>query len=88
VLTATEEYFSDQDLFAHWLAEECDCEVGNMDKSDTSSGLFKSWKEFAVSAGHPSGSRQSFADQMTRHGFKYYRGRKSREFFGICLRQP
>ena len=24
VLAATEEYFSDQDLFAHWLAEECD----------------------------------------------------------------
>jgi putative DNA primase/helicase len=37
VLSATEEYFSDQDLFAHWLAEECDCEPGNMDKCEKSS---------------------------------------------------
>ena len=37
VLAATEEYFSDQDLFAHWLAEECICEPGNMDRSETSS---------------------------------------------------
>jgi putative DNA primase/helicase len=86
VLAATEEYFSDQDLFAHWLAEECACEPGNMDKSETSAGLFKSWKDFAISAGHASGTRQSFADQMARHGFRYYRGRKTREFFGITLK--
>jgi putative DNA primase/helicase len=87
VLTATEDYFSDQDLFAHWLAEECDCEPGNMDKSETSSDLFKSWREFAISAGHPPGSQQSFKDQMIRHGFKFYRGRKVRMFFGGTLRQ-
>src|SRR6185503_17730437 len=46
VLAATEEYFSDQDLFAHWLAEECVCEPGNMDRSETSSSLFKSWRDF------------------------------------------
>ena len=86
VLAATEEYFSDQDLFAHWLAEACDCDPGNNDKSETSGDLFKSWKEFAVMAGNSPGTQQSFKDQMTRHGAKYYRSRTSREFFGIRLR--
>jgi putative DNA primase/helicase len=86
VLAATDEYFSDQDLFAHWLTEECDCDPGNADKSETSSRLFKSWKEYAVAAGNSPGSQQSFKDQMTRHGFRFYRGRKAREFFGIGLK--
>jgi putative DNA primase/helicase len=86
VLAATEEYFSDQDLFAHWLAEECDCAPGNMDKSETSGKLFKSWRDFATDAGNSPGSQQSFKDRMTRHGFKFYRSRHSREFFGIALR--
>ncbi|MCK1450103.1 hypothetical protein IVB36_04065 [Bradyrhizobium sp. 35] len=86
VLAATEEYFSDQDLFAHWLAEECVCEPENRDRSESSSRLFKSWKEFALGAGHTPGTRQSFQDQMIRHSFRYYRGRKTREFFGISLK--
>lgn len=86
VLAATEEYFSDQDLFAHWLAEECDCEPGKNDKSETSSALFKSWKDYAMMAGNTPGTQQSFKDQMTRHGFKFFRGRKAREFFGVTLR--
>lgn len=86
VLAATEEYFSDQDLFAHWLAEECDSEPGNNDKSETSGTLFKAWKDYAIAAGHSPGSQLSFKDQMIRHGFKFYRGRNSREFFGIRLR--
>jgi putative DNA primase/helicase len=86
VLAATEEYFSDQDLFAHWLAEECICEAGNMDRSETSGTFFKAWREFAIAAGNSPGSQQSFKDQMMRHGFKFHRSSKSREFFGISLR--
>jgi putative DNA primase/helicase len=87
VLAATEEYFSDQDLFAHWLAEECNCEVGNMDRSETSGTLFKAWREFAIAAGNPPGSQQSFKDQMKRHGFRFHRSSKFREFFGISLQR-
>jgi putative DNA primase/helicase len=87
VLAATEEYFSDQDLFAHWLAEECICESGNMNRSETSGNLFKSWRDFAVGAGNLPGSQPSFKDQMIRHGFRFFRSSKSREFFGISL-QP
>jgi putative DNA primase/helicase len=86
VLAATQEYFSDQDLFAHWLQEDCECEPGNNDMSDTSSNLFKSWKDFAVSAGNTPGTQQSFKDQMVRHGFRFYRSMKAREFFGIRLK--
>jgi putative DNA primase/helicase len=87
VLAATEEYFSDQDLFAHWLADECDCEPGNTNKSETSGRLFKSWKEYAVAAGNSPGSQQSFKDQMIRHGFRFYRSARAREFFGVMFRQ-
>ncbi|MCC8961724.1 hypothetical protein H8A95_05160 [Bradyrhizobium sp. Pear76] len=85
VLAATEEYFSDQDVFAHWLAEECVCDPGNVDRSETSGKLFKSWREFAQSAGIGPGTQQSFKDQMLRHKFKFYRTAKAREFLGISL---
>lgn len=86
VLAATEEYFSDQDLFAHWLQEACDCEPGNTHKSETSGNLFKAWRDFALAAGNPPGTQQSFKDQMIRHGFRFYRSAKAREFFGIRLK--
>ncbi|WP_291856620.1 phage/plasmid primase, P4 family [Bradyrhizobium sp.] len=86
VVAATKDYFSDQDLFVHWLDEDCDCEKGNNNKSETSSELFKSWKEFALTAGHPPGTRQSFNDKMDQEGFKFYRSAKKREFFGIRLK--
>ena len=86
VLAATEEYFSDQNLFVHWLEDDCESDVGNSEFSETSSILFKSWKDYALSAGNSPGTQQSFKDQMTRHGFRYYRGRIAREFFGVRLK--
>ena len=86
VIAATDEYFSDQDLFAHWLTEECICEPGNTDLSESSGKLFKSWKDYAVAAGTGPGTQQSFKDQMIRHEFKFYRSAKAREFFGIRIR--
>ncbi len=86
VMEATAEYFSDQDLFQHWLNEECECDPENKELSESSSVLFKSWKEFAVAAGNSPGSQQSFKDQMLRHEFKFYRSMKAREFFGVRLK--
>jgi putative DNA primase/helicase len=86
VIAATEEYFSDQDLFAHWLAEECDCEPGNIHKSETSGTLFKAWRDFAAVAGHQPGSQLTFKDRMIQHNFVFKRSNKAREFFGIRLR--
>jgi putative DNA primase/helicase len=86
VTAATEEYFSDQDLFEHWLSEECRCEPNNRHLFGSSNELFKSWREFALEAGHPPGTRQSFGDRMARHGFKYNRDRRSRYFVGVQLK--
>jgi len=86
VIEATAEYFSDQDLLRHWLQEECICEPGNMDRSVASSILFKSWSDYAKAAGHKPGTHSTFKDNLTAAGFKFYRGEKAREFFGISLR--
>lgn len=86
VTEATAEYFSDQDLFRHWLEEECICEPGNIDRSASSSSLFKSWSDYAKGAGHKPGTTSTFKDNLTTAGFKFYRGAKAREFFGISIR--
>jgi putative DNA primase/helicase len=86
VIEATAEYFNDQDLFQHWLDEECICEPGNIDRSAPSSVLFKSWSDYAKAAGHKPGTTSTFKDNPTAAGFKFYRGAKAREFFGISLR--
>jgi putative DNA primase/helicase len=39
-----------------------------------------------LSAGNSPGSQQAFKDRMTRHGFKFYRSARAREFFGVALR--
>ena len=86
VVEATAEYFGDQDLFRHWMEEECICEPGNKDRSASSSSLFKSWSDFAKAAGHKPGTTSTFKDRLTAAGFKFYRSAKAREFFGIGLR--
>jgi putative DNA primase/helicase len=86
VIEATAEYFGDQDLFRHWLEEECICEIGNRDISESSSVLFKSWSDYAKAAGHKPGTTSTFKDNLTAAGFRFYRGAKAREFFGIRLR--
>jgi putative DNA primase/helicase len=86
VVDATAEYFSDQDLFRHWLQEECICETSNTNRSESSSVLFKSWSNYAKAAGHRPGTTSTFKDNLLAAGFKFYRGAKAREFFGINLR--
>jgi putative DNA primase/helicase len=86
VIDATAEYFSDQDLFRHWLEEDCVCEPGKADRSESSSVLFKSWSSYAKAAGHKPGTASTFKDNLQAAGFKFYRGEKAREFFGISLR--
>jgi putative DNA primase/helicase len=86
VVHATEEYFSDQDLFAQWLAEECDVDASDLNKSEGSRKLFGAWKEYAIAAGHPPGTQQSFKDHLTLRQVRFYRSNRSREFLGIQLR--
>lgn len=86
VIEATAEYFSDQDCFQHWLQEECVCEPGNMDRSEASSVLFKSWSGYAKAAGTKPGTTSTFKDNLIAAGFRFYRSKTAREFFGISMR--
>lgn len=72
VADATREYFEDQDLFSQWLGE-C-CRVHPL-VSDKSSDLFASWKAYAEARGIRPGDMKSFAEKMTRAGFKKERPR-------------
>ena len=69
VVAATDDYFSDQDLFGHWLQEDCDAEPGNGYKTETSGALFASWSSFSMRAGEKSGSQKGFAAEMQKRGF-------------------
>jgi putative DNA primase/helicase len=74
VLTATEEYFADQDLFSQWIEDECDAEPGNRWKSEKSGDLFASWAAYAKRAGEDPGSKVAFADELTEREFVQDRG--------------
>jgi len=85
----TEDYFSEQDTFAQWLSDECDCDPGNTWKMGTSKELFDSWHAYAVAANEQIGSRKSFSDNLKKRRFEIHRGTKgARSFRGICLRRP
>lgn len=86
VVDATQEYFSDQDAFSHWLEEACVCKPGTSETSEGSSRLFKSWGDYAKAAGVKPGTKTTFKDNLTAAGFRSYKGKTGREFFGISLR--
>ena len=87
VTAATAEYFEDQDVFQHWLDEECDCEPGNEHKWEKATDLFSKWATFAKARGDDPGSSRSFKDLMLRHGFTNKRTNTDRRYLGIRIRQ-
>jgi putative DNA primase/helicase len=86
VTEATAEYFSDQNAFQHWLDDECICDPRNIELSAASSVLFKSWTDYAKVAGVKPGTTSTFKEHLMTAGFKFKRGSKIREFFGISLK--
>ena len=88
ITNATANYFTDQDVFGSWLAEECDLEPGNNWKAATSADLFAAWQRYGRNAGENPGTRKTFADQLLRHGVEAHRGAGgTRSYRGIRLRQ-
>ena len=85
VRTATEAYFSEQDLFGQWLEEECDVDIANRNRMATTLELFASWSAFAKAAGEEPGTAKSFAPAMRRKGFKPYKTKIARGWRGIRL---
>jgi putative DNA primase/helicase len=90
VTAATDQYFSDQDLFGQWLDEECDAEPGNDWKWEATAKLFAAWSAYAQRAGEKPGSKKAFSENMQRRNFHACRKERGtlRAFSGIRLRHP
>jgi putative DNA primase/helicase len=87
VVNATEEYFSDQEVFPRWLEEECITHRGQgATISATSSVLFRSWSEYARSLGAKPGTQADFKESMRREGFTYRHRNNKREFIGVQIK--
>jgi putative DNA primase/helicase len=55
-IAATNDYFSEQDLFRQWLEDRCDANPNNTGMWDRSADLFASWGHYAEAAGEKAGS--------------------------------
>jgi putative DNA primase/helicase len=69
IVTATEEYFEEQDLFGHWLRECCDVERDNPHKWENATVLLESWRDFAEAAGERPATTRSMSGALIIRGF-------------------
>lgn len=80
VVRATENYFTDQDVFTRWLEECCVVGEGNF---DTPTNLFKSWCYFCEQNNLRPGTIKTFSERLSRD-FEKKRNEKSQRFYGIA----
>ena len=85
VLAATEEYLSEEDGMARWI-EDC-CTTGRQ-LWDTGVRLWESWKRWSETNNERTGSRKSFAQEMTSRGFMPDKSQEVRGYKGIALKRP
>jgi putative DNA primase/helicase len=83
VITATADYFEDQDVLGRWIADRCEtgrnCVATNAD-------LFRSWAAFAEENGTHPGKSQSLTGELAKLGYrrvKNVHGIRGRGFAGI-----
>ncbi len=80
VLEATEQYFSDQDVIAAFLEEECELGAGLWCKR---SDAFRRWADFAKGGGFPPGSTATLTEQLDqREGIRSTNSHKVRNASG------
>jgi len=92
VKDATAEYFSEQDVLAQWVEDQCEVGVGVY---DTAASLFSSWQHYAQACGEAPGTAKRFSMAMQRLGFRPTQntpGRHSQRGFAgarvrVCLSQ-
>jgi len=85
VKTATDSYFSDQDMLGQWIEDCCDVRPADREIWGQSADLFKSWTEYAETAGEHPGTKKSFGMSMQKRGFEADRIKSVRAFRGIRL---
>jgi putative DNA primase/helicase len=69
IVTATNEYFEEQDLFGRWLDECCDVERDNAYKYENAAVLLESWRAYADAAGEKLGTAKSLSAALASRGF-------------------
>lgn len=88
VASATDEYFTEQDLIRQWVAECCD--TGGRNLSDTTAHLFADWSSYALANGEKPGTTKWFSQILQRHGYEPVADtpghRKKRGFLGISVK--
>lgn len=87
VLSSTDEYFEAQDVFGHWLQDECEIDQGNIYRYARSSDLSKNWTDYARANGEEAGTTKSFAARMKNKGFLPVQKSWGRGYEGIRLRK-
>lgn len=86
VLSATEEYFSDQDTLQRWINEKCI--IDNTATAGTTE-LYASWKVWAEACQEYVGTVRRFSDSISQRGFSKWRQPGGRQGFrGIGLQIP
>ena len=88
VSAATDNYFSEQNVFAHWLEQHCRVEPNNTHLFSTSRELFESWQSFAEANGENAGSSKGLSSRLARIGLRNERrrlGTVTRGWVGIAL---
>ena len=88
VEAVTEDYFSEQNVFARWLDQHCRVEPTNFHLFSTSRELFESWKAFAEANGEFAGSSKGLASNLARVGLRSETrnvGKKVRGWVGIAV---
>jgi P4 family phage/plasmid primase-like protien len=87
VLSATKDYFSEQDTVHQWVEELC---VLGALQSDTLAVLFKSWSDYALANGEKPGTAKWFSQTLGRIGCTPVKNtpgvRGKRGFTGIAVR--
>ncbi len=88
VRLATEEYFSDQDLFSDWISERC--ALGDHRDYATPAELYASWKSYSETAGEHPGTAKRMASRLRALGLEAEQlridGRNSRIWRGVRVK--
>lgn len=82
MLRETEEYFASEDVFATWMAENCDLGPDNMAMS---SDLLNSLNYFLRRQGRARWTTNQFADEMKSRGFSQKRTAQGNFWLGVEL---
>lgn len=90
VTTATNEYFSDQDMLSQFIVECCEAKAADGTRaSDSHSNLYEKWALFSKQHGDEPGSSKSFGGKMRSKGYEHFDksgGIRGKGYHGIMVR--